>query len=67
MIDAQPDVLSPRFVPMDGEIVVKYRSAFGDFVVPPDVLTRATRQKRFGRPDYLEEWCRHQYERSRGH
>jgi HEPN domain-containing protein len=39
-----------------------YLSAFGDFEVPADVMARASRlEHKYGRHQYLEDWCRWQY------
>lgn len=47
--------------------ILRYSSAFGDFTIPPEVEARALRLKhRFGRANYLDEWCRWQWVQGRG-
>ncbi len=39
-----------------------YHSAYGRYVIPDDVLARSYRlADRFGRGEYLKEWCKWQW------
>lgn len=35
--------------------------AYGEFEIPHEVLARSFRLKRFGRENYLDDWCRFQW------
>lgn len=41
-----------------------YKSAFGDYELPADVLARSIRWREYW-PDYLEKWCEWQYAKKR--
>jgi hypothetical protein len=43
--------------------ITTYNSDYGVFMIPRDVLARAVRLRlRFGRGEYLNEWCARQYQ-----
>lgn len=45
--------------------VYAYTSAFGVYVIPPEVQARADRLARlYGRRGYLDDWCRWQWQKA---
>ncbi len=51
---------------MNTPTIVTYCSAWGMFEIPDDVRARAKRLTwRFGRENYLDDWCRRQFELAR--
>lgn len=38
-----------------------YVSAFGRYRIPYDVYARSLRLEKFGRTDYLKDWCKWQW------
>jgi hypothetical protein len=44
------------------ETIMKYRSAWGVFTIPRDVYYRSL--KAISGPDYLDRWCKFQYEKN---
>jgi len=44
-------------------VSVVFNSAFGRFDIPIDIWTRSVRWAQ-SRPDYLEDWCRWQYQKA---